>query len=76
MAIYPRKRQKQRVKKESMQTISPACARKLIEDCVAYAKNLGFSPDYDYKKAKNVLSDIKIYECFEDFEFGKDGKHM
>ncbi|RKZ92451.1 MAG: hypothetical protein DRR19_04225 [Candidatus Parabeggiatoa sp. nov. 1] len=61
---------------ESMQTISPACARKLIEDCAVYAKNLGFSPVPDYTKAKMVFGDTKADECPEDFEFGKDGKPL
>jgi hypothetical protein len=61
---------------ESMQTISPACARKLIEGCAAYATNWGFSPNPDYKKAKKVFGEIKADECIEDFEFGKDGKPL
>jgi len=59
-----------------MQNISPACARKVIEDCAAYANNIGLSPDPDYKKAKNVFGNINTDECSEEFEFGKDGKPL
>ncbi|HDN27678.1 MAG TPA: hypothetical protein ENG03_11400 [Thioploca sp.] len=60
--------------RENLQTISFPCARKLIEDSAAYAEELGFSPDPDYKKAKIVFGDIKADECLENFEFGKEGK--
>ncbi|EDN66398.1 conserved hypothetical protein [Beggiatoa sp. PS] len=60
--------------RENLQPVSPAYARKLVEDCAAYAKNLGFSPDPDYKKAKRVFGDIDPNECSETFEFGKEGQ--
>jgi hypothetical protein len=60
--------------RENLQTIPPPCARKLVEGSAAYAKELGFSPDSDYKKAKTVFGNIKAEECPEDFEFGKEGK--
>ncbi|RKZ75565.1 MAG: hypothetical protein DRQ57_07055 [Gammaproteobacteria bacterium] len=59
---------------ETMQVISPTCARKLIEGCADYAKNLGLSSNPDYKEAKRVFAGIKAEECLEDFEFGQNGK--
>jgi hypothetical protein len=52
----------------------PAAGRKLIEDAVAYARDLGFAPAADYKKASRVLGGITTMECEEEFVFGKDGK--
>jgi hypothetical protein len=59
---------------EEIQPVSPAYARKLVEDCGVYAKDLGFSPHPDYKKAKRVFGNIDPGECTESFKFGKDGK--
>jgi hypothetical protein len=56
------------------QDVTPAAARKLVEDAVAYAADLGFPPHADYHKAKLVFGDIDPRECTEQFEFGKDGK--
>lgn len=52
----------------------PSWTRKLIEDAVSYARNLGFNPDPDYIKAKMIFGDIDPKECTEEFQFGKDGK--
>jgi len=60
--------------REALQTISPACARKLIEDCATYAKNLGFSAHSDYTKAKKVFAGIDVKTCSEEFTFGKDSQ--
>lgn len=59
---------------EILEPVSPACARKLVEDCAAYACDLGFSPDPDYKQAKTIFGDIDPTACPETFVFGKDGK--
>jgi hypothetical protein len=59
---------------EILEPVLPACARKLVEDCAAYARDLGFSPDPDYKQAKNVFGDIDPTACPQTFVFGKDGK--
>lgn len=53
-----------------------ACARKLIEDAVAYARRSGIEPCADYKKAGRVLGGIKVADCGESFTFGKDGKPL
>jgi len=52
----------------------PPVARKLVEDAVAYARDLGFSPATDYKKACRVFGGISTGDCDEEFVFGKDGK--
>ena len=54
--------------------MTPAAGRKLIEDAVAYARDLGFAPGADYKKASRVLGGITTTECGEEFVFGKDGQ--
>jgi hypothetical protein len=59
---------------QGLAPIAPACARKLIEDAIAYARDLGFEPDEDYRLARKVLHDIDASSCTETFTFGKDGK--
>jgi hypothetical protein len=56
------------------EVISPAKARKLVEDAVAYAHSLGLAPHADYAAATRIFGDIDPAECTETFEFGKDGK--
>ena len=58
--------------------LTPACARKLIEDAVAYARGLGLSPHADFRKATRVLGGIVAAECGETFTFGdpKTGKPL
>jgi len=56
--------------------VAPALARKLVEEAVAYARDLGFSPHPDYQKARLIFGDIDVSECTEKFEFGKDGKPL
>ena len=61
-------------KRESSIFIHQSCARKLVEEAVAYARDLGFSPHKDYAKAKQIFGDIDITACPRSFIFGKDGK--
>ena len=56
--------------------MTPEAARKLIEDAISYAKELGFSPSADYKKASRVFGGITTANCAEQFVFGKDGKPL
>ena len=60
--------------REKQTFIHPSCARKLVEEAVSYAKDLGFSPHKDYKKAKPIFGDIDSASCPKTFTFGKDGK--
>lgn len=50
--------------------------RKLVEDSIAYALDLGFSPHHDYHKAAIILGDIDSAECSETFTFGHQGKPL
>ncbi|MCP5521722.1 MAG: hypothetical protein H7A46_09255 [Verrucomicrobiales bacterium] len=56
--------------------MSPACARKLVEDAVAYTRGLGLGPHADYRKACRVFGGIKAAECDETFTFGESGKPL
>ena len=56
--------------------ISPATARKLVEEAVAYAHSLGLAPHEDYHKARRIFGDIDAAASSETFEFGKDGKPL
>jgi len=65
---------KHRVEKhDKMLSVQPVYARKLVEESVSYAKNLGFRPHKDYKNASMIFGDIEVDVCPENFEFGKDG---
>jgi hypothetical protein len=61
---------------EAREPISAACARKLVDDAIAYAGGLGLAPHPDYKKAARVLGGIDPRECETTFTFGKDGKPL
>jgi hypothetical protein len=56
--------------------LTPADARKLVEEAVAYARDLGFAPHPDYAKAKAIFGDIDASTSQRQFEFGKDGKPL
>lgn len=50
------------------------CARKLVEQAVAYAGQLGFAPHPDYKKAARVFGGLRAEHCTHEFTFGHQGK--
>jgi hypothetical protein len=52
----------------------PECLRKLVEGSLAYAADLGFSPDPDYYRVKALFGDIDSSACTQEFEYGEDGK--
>ena len=52
---------------------TPAFARKLVEDAVAYASALGLSPHSDYHEARTLFGDTDASECHEVFVFGQNG---
>lgn len=56
------------------QSLSPACARRLVEGAVAYAQSLGFAPHPDYSSACRVLGGIDSTTCDQTYEYGKDGQ--
>ena len=59
---------------QTLEPKPPAYARKLIEDALAYARNLGIEPHADFAEASVVLGDIDPAACSDVFTFGKDGK--
>ncbi|MGH8525045.1 MAG: hypothetical protein ACREXY_12790 [Gammaproteobacteria bacterium] len=52
----------------------PAYARKLVEGAVAYARDLGFDPHFDYRIAKAIFGDVDAAACPVKFVFGQDDK--
>lgn len=60
---------------ENFAHAEPALARTLVEQCIEYAKNLGFKPHADYDDTvKYIFGDIDPKECPEVFTFGLQGK--
>ena len=57
-----------------MEEVAPAAARKLVEDALAYARNLGFGPHRDYRLAARVFGGVKAADCRQQFQFGREGK--
>ena len=57
-----------------LEALSPACARKLIEGAIAFARSLGLEPHADYGMAQRVLGGIKPEECERSFTFGDNGR--
>jgi hypothetical protein len=53
---------------------APAEARKLLEQAVAYARELGFSAHPDYSRTMILFGDINAADSDAPFEFGKNGK--
>jgi hypothetical protein len=63
-----------RFEENDLKSVKPAYARKLIDDSIAYARDLGFKPHPDFRDASVVLGDIDPGECSETFTFGHKGK--
>jgi hypothetical protein len=63
-----------RIQSEPMERQHPSCARKLVEESLAYAKDLGFDPHSDYRIARSIFGDIDATACPVRFTFGHDGK--
>jgi hypothetical protein len=59
---------------EALKSVEPACARKLVESCIAYARKIGFKPHPDYGPAQYIFGDIEADSCAESYTFRKDGK--
>lgn len=56
--------------------ITPADARKLVEDAVAYARKYEFEPHADARKALPLLGDIDAGQSLRQYTFGRDGKPL
>lgn len=78
MSIMPKDEYTQRRRSwspaESLQPLSAACFRKLVEGGVAYARDLGFSPHRDYAEASQVFGDVESTACPTHFKYGHEGK--
>lgn len=59
---------------EPLEEVTPEYARKLVEDCKAFAKNLGINPHEDYIKSAPIFGNIDVSKCAEVFEFGRGGE--
>jgi hypothetical protein len=59
---------------ESVERMHPACGRKLVEQAVAYAGDLGLDPHPDYKLGKLIFGDVDAAACPVSFNFGREGK--
>lgn len=59
---------------EQLERVEPARARKLVEEAVAYAQDLGLAPNRDYKLTRQMLGDIEVEASATSFQFGKNGK--
>jgi len=59
---------------QSLTTIEPAYARKLIRDAAAYAAGLGLTAAKDTPTIEAIFGDIDEADCTETFTFGKDSK--
>jgi hypothetical protein len=62
--------------KEGLERVEPEYAVKLVENAVAYAKDLGFNPHKDYRLVKKIFGSIDPSVCPSEFEYGKDGKRF
>lgn len=59
---------------ESREECDPACAKKLVLDSIAYANDLGFTPQKDYRLASLLFGDIDAANCDREFVFGDNSK--
>jgi hypothetical protein len=59
---------------ETLKSVEPACARKLVEECIEYARKIGFKPHPDYEPVQYIFGDIEVDSCTESYTFGKGGK--
>ena len=57
-----------------MVSVTPCCARKLVEQAVQYAQSLGLPPHPNYKKASRVFGGVQAAQCAQQFTFGYKGK--
>lgn len=55
---------------------TPAYARKLVEQSVAYARTIGIEPPKAFAAAALLFGDIDASECTDEFTFGQDGKPL
>ncbi|MBF0131633.1 MAG: hypothetical protein HQL75_03490 [Magnetococcales bacterium] len=61
---------------QKMETIHPACARKLIEGSVEFAHQYGIAPHKEYKTVMLIFGDFDSDVCPSSYEYGKDGEPL
>jgi hypothetical protein len=72
---YEQKLRSEMVARQSMVKTDPNLVAKIIREAIAYANNLGFKPDPDYRDAMLVLGDANPDACEVSIPLGgKDGK--
>jgi hypothetical protein len=59
-----------------LEEVEPEYLAKLLDDAVAYARELGAAPHRDYRYASLLLSGIDRSLCTDEFEFGCNGKPL
>jgi hypothetical protein len=60
---------------ETLRSVPPERARKLVESAVAYAEQFDLHPPADYHKVAPIWGQIDADQCSEEFAFGdKEGK--
>ncbi len=59
---------------QEMVRIDLDLAAKIIQEAIAYARELGFEPHRDYHQAKQVIGDAHPENCDTLIPLGKDGK--
>lgn len=57
-------------------TVDPSYARKLLRDCVAYARSLGIEPHPDYAATELLFGGASADGCDASFVFGYEGKPL
>ena len=59
-----------------LEEVEPEYLAKLLDDAVAYARELGVAPHRDYRYASLLLQGIDRSLCTDEFEFGCNGKPL
>lgn len=59
--------------RSGMRKVTPAFAKKLVEDCIAWAQQFDLHPHPAYAKVAPIWADVDAAECSEEFAFGDDG---
>ncbi len=58
----------------SFEKLHQTCAKKLLDELVDYAKDLGFAPHPEYTNAKEIFGNIDASACAVKYVYGNDGK--
>ena len=56
--------------------VDPSYARKLLRDCVAYARSLGIAPHPDYAATELLFGNASADACDATFSFGHEGEPL